>query len=232
MGGTPVPGARRTGRQAAATLRRDPATPSPRPGVRSASSWRPWRCPRWGLRDRPRPRPSTQRVRVPPMAGRAPTPSSRRASRRALREPARTARLRAPLHPASLGSLAGAGFNEVRFAGGTWDFGGNRAAALVVFQATGPDGRSGGRLLRHQRSCGEPTTVTGESTRQSGADPATGSTRRPAVGQQTVVDLAAADAGGRQHRHHQRPAGPEDRRGGRRPSAGIDGDDPVLESAP
>ena len=36
---------------------------------------------------------------------------------------------------ASLGSLAAAGFDEVRFAGGTWDLGGNRAAALVVFEA-------------------------------------------------------------------------------------------------
>ena len=37
----------------------------------------------------------------------------------------------------ALGSLASAGFDEVRFAGGTWDFGGQRAAALVVFQAPG-----------------------------------------------------------------------------------------------
>jgi hypothetical protein len=39
--------------------------------------------------------------------------------------------------PASLGSLAEAGFDEVRFAGGTWDLGGYRAAALVVFEAPG-----------------------------------------------------------------------------------------------
>jgi hypothetical protein len=37
----------------------------------------------------------------------------------------------------SLGSLADAGFDEVRFAGGTWDLGGYRAAALVVFEAPG-----------------------------------------------------------------------------------------------
>jgi hypothetical protein len=41
--------------------------------------------------------------------------------------------------PAALGSLAAGGFTEVRFAGGTWDFGGERAAALVVFQAPGLD---------------------------------------------------------------------------------------------
>jgi hypothetical protein len=39
--------------------------------------------------------------------------------------------------PANLGTLAAAGIDEVRFAGGTWDFGGERAAALVVFQAPG-----------------------------------------------------------------------------------------------
>ena len=36
-----------------------------------------------------------------------------------------------------LGSLAAAGFDEVRFAGGTWSFGGIRAAALAVFTAPG-----------------------------------------------------------------------------------------------
>ena len=37
----------------------------------------------------------------------------------------------------SLGSLAAAGITEVRFAGGTWDLGGDAAAALVVFEADG-----------------------------------------------------------------------------------------------
>ncbi len=37
----------------------------------------------------------------------------------------------------NLGTLEAAGIDEVRFAGGTWDFGGDRAAALVVFQAPG-----------------------------------------------------------------------------------------------
>jgi hypothetical protein len=36
-----------------------------------------------------------------------------------------------------LGSLRAAGIDEVHFAGGTWSFGGNRAAALVVFSAPG-----------------------------------------------------------------------------------------------
>jgi hypothetical protein len=38
---------------------------------------------------------------------------------------------------AALGSLATAGFKEIRFAGGTWSFGAERAAALAVFTAPG-----------------------------------------------------------------------------------------------
>lgn len=41
--------------------------------------------------------------------------------------------------PASLGSLAAAGFAEVRFAGATWTFGAERAVALAVFSAPGLD---------------------------------------------------------------------------------------------
>jgi hypothetical protein len=37
--------------------------------------------------------------------------------------------------PASLGTLAGRGFVEVRFAGGTWTFGAERAVVLAVFNA-------------------------------------------------------------------------------------------------
>jgi hypothetical protein len=36
---------------------------------------------------------------------------------------------------AALGSLATQGFTEIRFAGGTWGFGAERAAALAVFSA-------------------------------------------------------------------------------------------------
>jgi hypothetical protein len=36
-----------------------------------------------------------------------------------------------------LGALSAAGFHEVHFAGGTWGFGGIRAAALAVFSAPG-----------------------------------------------------------------------------------------------
>jgi len=39
--------------------------------------------------------------------------------------------------PENLGSLASAGISEVRFAGGTWTFGAERAAVLAVFTAPG-----------------------------------------------------------------------------------------------
>ncbi len=38
---------------------------------------------------------------------------------------------------AALGSLANAGINEIRFAGGTWSFGAERSAALAIFTAPG-----------------------------------------------------------------------------------------------
>jgi hypothetical protein len=37
----------------------------------------------------------------------------------------------------ALGSLAAAGITEIRFAGGTWSFGAERAAVLAVFEAPG-----------------------------------------------------------------------------------------------
>ena len=80
--------------------------------------------------------------------------------------------------PDSLGSLAKAGFDEVRFAGGTWDFGGERAAALVVFQAPGLTARPGRRFLRHERTDREPHDDHRRSRRpRSSDDPAIGSTR-------------------------------------------------------
>jgi hypothetical protein len=39
--------------------------------------------------------------------------------------------------PSSLGSLAERGITEIRFAGGTWTFGGERAVVLAVFSAPG-----------------------------------------------------------------------------------------------
>lgn len=66
--------------------------------------------------------------------------------------------------PANLGSLAKAGISEVRFAGGTWDFGGYRAAALVVFQGSGLTADLIAEFYASSARSADRTTVTGEST--------------------------------------------------------------------
>jgi hypothetical protein len=64
----------------------------------------------------------------------------------------------------SLGSLAKAGFDEVRFAGGTWDFGGERAAALVVFEAPGLTANQSADFYGTSAQGANRTTITGVST--------------------------------------------------------------------
>jgi hypothetical protein len=68
--------------------------------------------------------------------------------------------------PESLGSLAKAGFDEVRFAGGTWDFGGERAAALVVFQAPGLTADQIADFYGSSAQTANRTTITGVTTRE------------------------------------------------------------------
>jgi hypothetical protein len=66
--------------------------------------------------------------------------------------------------PDSLGSLAKAGFDEVRFAGGTWDFGGERAAALVVFEAPGLTANQIADFYGTSAQGANRTTITSVST--------------------------------------------------------------------
>jgi hypothetical protein len=63
----------------------------------------------------------------------------------------------------NLGSLASAGITEVRFAGGTWGLGANRAAALVVFQASGLTVDAVADFYTASARAADRTTVTGES---------------------------------------------------------------------
>ena len=83
----------------------------------------------------------------------------------------------------NLGTLASDGDHEVRFAGGTWGFGGNRAAALVVFQAPGLTADDIADFYTASAKAANRTTVTGESKVDHGRPdgPAHGS-RRPATG--------------------------------------------------
>jgi hypothetical protein len=64
----------------------------------------------------------------------------------------------------SLGSLAAAGFREVRYAGGTWDFGGDAAAALAVFEADGLTAEHIADFYVESARAADRTTITGEST--------------------------------------------------------------------
>jgi len=64
---------------------------------------------------------------------------------------------------ANLGALTDAGFAEVRFAGGTWDLGGYRAAALVVFEAPGLTADHVARFYEASARAANRTKVTGVS---------------------------------------------------------------------
>lgn len=65
---------------------------------------------------------------------------------------------------AALGSLSDAGYDEVRFAGGTWDFGGQRAAALVVFRADGLTAHEIAEFYAASADAAERTQVTGATS--------------------------------------------------------------------
>ena len=70
-----------------------------------------------------------------------------------------------------LGALSDAGIHEVRFAGGTWGFGGIRAAALAVFSAPGLTADAMADFYGKSARRGEPDAHHGRDD----ADP-----RRPA----------------------------------------------------
>jgi hypothetical protein len=66
--------------------------------------------------------------------------------------------------PENLGSLATLGIDEVRFAGGTWDFGSERAADLVVFHATGLTAKALADFYAGSALDANRTQVLGSST--------------------------------------------------------------------
>jgi hypothetical protein len=94
---------------------------------------------------------------------------------------------------ASLGSLAADGFTEIRFAGGTWDFGGNRAAALVVFRAPRLTPEAIARFYAESARAANRTQVTGESTPTLAGRPVRRLDSTTGTRIQTVVVWPAAD---------------------------------------
>jgi len=64
----------------------------------------------------------------------------------------------------NLGYLVEAGVAELRFAGGTWDFGGDRAAALVVFEASGLEADHIAIFYAESARTSNRTQIIGEAT--------------------------------------------------------------------
>lgn len=64
----------------------------------------------------------------------------------------------------NLGTLADEGFEEIRFAGGTWAFGAERAAVLVVFSAPDLDADAIADFYTTSARAANRTRITGEST--------------------------------------------------------------------
>jgi hypothetical protein len=97
--------------------------------------------------------------------------------------------------PASLGSLAAAGFDEVRFAGGTWDLGGYRAAALVVFEAPGLTADQVAEFYETSAEAANRTQITRRATPEIAGRPGHRLDSTTGDRTQTVVTWPSADEG-------------------------------------
>jgi hypothetical protein len=96
---------------------------------------------------------------------------------------------------ANLGSLAEAGIDDVRFAGGAWDFGGNRAAALVIFEGRGLTADQVAEFYATSARAANRTQVTGESTPTLAGRPGHRLDTMTGDRTQTVVTWPAAEPG-------------------------------------
>jgi hypothetical protein len=95
----------------------------------------------------------------------------------------------------NLGSLAAAGIKEVRYAGGTWDLGGDAAAALVVFQAPGLTADLLADFYVQSARTADRTTIAGESTPTLAGRPGHRLDTTTSSRQQTIEVWPSADAG-------------------------------------
>jgi hypothetical protein len=94
--------------------------------------------------------------------------------------------------PEGLGSRAEAGFDEVRFAGGTWGFGAIRAAALVVFSAPGLTADDIADFYTASARTANRTQITAQSAPTLAGRPGHRLDTMTADRQQTVVVWPAA----------------------------------------
>ena len=94
----------------------------------------------------------------------------------------------------SLGTLREAGIDEVRFAGGTWGFGGIRAAALAVFSAPGLTADAMADFYAASARTANRTLVTAESEPTLAGRQVHRIDTETGPRQQTVVVWPAAEA--------------------------------------
>src|SRR4051794_23089955 len=71
----------------------------------------------------------------------------------------------------NLGSLASAGISEVRFAGATWTFGGERALVLAIFKAKGLDADAMAAFYGKSAAAASRTQITAQSNPKIGGRP-------------------------------------------------------------
>jgi hypothetical protein len=64
---------------------------------------------------------------------------------------------------ANLGTLSSQGISEVRFAGGTWTFGAERAAVLAVFTAPGLNATGLDAVYEESAAAADRTTITAQT---------------------------------------------------------------------
>jgi hypothetical protein len=93
----------------------------------------------------------------------------------------------------NLGSLADAGFDEIRFAGGTWSFGAERALALVVFTAPSLNAEQIAGFYAASARSNARTEILGESDRTIAGRPGHRLDTKTGERLQTVVTWPAAD---------------------------------------
>ncbi len=97
--------------------------------------------------------------------------------------------------PENLGTLADSGIEELRFAGGTWDFGNDNAAVLAVFTADGLTADLLADFYAESARASSRTQLTGESEPTIAGRPGRRLDTKTGERLQTVVTWPAADDG-------------------------------------
>src|SRR3954470_18701441 len=93
----------------------------------------------------------------------------------------------------NLGSLASAGISEVRFAGATWTFGGERALVLAIFKAKGLDANAMAAFYGKSAAAASRTQITGQSNPERAGRPGHRLDTETSGRTQTVLVWPAAD---------------------------------------